>query len=540
MATGSRTAHWLAGLLGLVLAATASADRIDDFNNSWAGKALARQRLLDQSAPMIDNNILGSHNSYNAQVYRDLDSYLDPQQKHSIYDQLRLGARFIELDAHWTAHTHGWPWQWGDDLLLCHSGIGASMGSWHLGCSLTDRFVKDGLQEVRAWLDRAENRNEVVILYIEDHTDGRHAQLLNILNDKLGGKIYASGGCRSIPDTLTKAQVLQAGKQVVLWKDGGCSGHAGLAALAFTGLGNINRIWEDRTAIGTVSGFFNGAVNHLGAADIAQAFREGGNIVNLDNLTHDDGRLAAAVWSWDVNEPNNHGGNQHCAVQWGNGRWDDANCANVHAYACRQAGTGNWYVTQQRGSWQGGAAACAAVGNGYVFAVPTNSLDNQRLKAAKGPETHVWLNHNDLAVEGQWSQGVVNAAPVYRELRDGRSGLCLDVKSSGTANGTVIQLWSCNGTPAQKWHYDAANGFLRSALGSNKCLDNRGQAWNGGEIVLWDCVQSDNLRFDWHGTSLRNRHDGNIAVDAYGTSAGSRVGQWSYHGGANQQWHWGN
>ena len=243
MTTGLKTAHWLAGLLGLVLAATASADRIDDFNNSWAGKALARQRLLDQAAPMIDNNILGSHNSYNAQVYRDLDSYLDPQQKHSIYDQLRLGARFIELDAHWTAHTHGWPWEWGDDLLLCHSGIGASMGSWHLGCSLTDRFVKDGLQEVRSWLDRAENRNEVIILYIEDHSDGRHQQLLNILNEKLGGKIYASGSCRSIPDTLTKAQVLQAGKQVVLWKDGGCSSHAGMAALAFTGLGNINRIY---------------------------------------------------------------------------------------------------------------------------------------------------------------------------------------------------------------------------------------------------------------------------------------------------------
>ena len=180
--------------MGLILGGGAHADAISDFNNSWAGKALSLQRILDRASPMKDNNIIGTHNTYNSRAYQDADSYLDPQQQYTIYDQLRLGARFIELDAHWTAHAHGWPWQWGNDLLLCHSGIGANMGSWLLGCSLTDRFVRDGLQEVRNWLDRPENTQEVIILYIEDHTDGRHQELLSILNDKLGGKIYASGG----------------------------------------------------------------------------------------------------------------------------------------------------------------------------------------------------------------------------------------------------------------------------------------------------------------------------------------------------------
>lgn len=126
----------------------------------------------------------------------------------------------------------------------------------------------------------------------------------------------------------------------------------------------------------------------------------------------------------------------------------------------------------------------------------------------------------------------------YRELKDGRSGLCLDVSGGSSANGTNVALWTCHGGQNQKWAYDASTGFMRSALG--KCLDNRGQAHNGGEIVIWDCVNSNNLKFDWVGTSLRNRHNNNIAVDAYGTGAGSQVGQWSYHGGANQQWHWGN
>lgn len=527
----------LAALLGLSLGSAALADGIDDFNNSWAGNALAKQRLLDQYTPMKDNNIVGTHNSYNSRVYSDPTRYLDPQQYHSIYDQLRLGARFIELDAHWTAHTHGWPWEWGTDLLLCHSGLEQSWGDLHVGCSLTDRFVRDGVQEVRNWLDQAANRNEVIILYVEDHTDGHHQQLLNILNDKLGGKIYASGGCQAIPDDMTKAKVLQAGKQVLLWKDGGCSGTSGMANLAYTGLGNIDRIWEDRTAIGTISGMVNGSVNHLSAGDIAQAYKTGGNIVNQDNFTYNDGRVAAAVWSWDANEPNNWGGNEDCAMQWGNGRWNDDNCGNNYAYACRKEGTMDWKVTAQTGSWGGGYAACAALGNGYFFDVPTNSLSNEKLKAAKNGISNVWLNHNDLNVEGQWNQTVV---ATYRELKDGRSGLCMDVDHSNTANGTNVRLWSCNGTNAQKWYYDAANGYLRSALNSNKCLDNRGQTYNGGEIVLWDCVDSNNLRFDWIGTSLRNRHNNTYAVDAYGTNSGDEIGQWQYHGGSNQQWYWGN
>jgi hypothetical protein len=31
------------------------------------------------------------------------------------------------------------------------------------------------------------------------------------------------------------------------------------------------------------------------------------------------------------------------------------------------------------------------------------------------------------------------------------SGKCLDVNAGGTANGTLVQLWECNGTGAQRW-----------------------------------------------------------------------------------------
>jgi len=120
------------------------ADSIDAFNNSWSGQALDLQRGLDVNAPMINNNILGTHNSYNSEVYTACNfsvgcRYLDPQQKYSVKDQLRMGARFIELDVHWTAKMESL-FSYPKRLLLCH-GV----------CSLNDKYATEGFSEVRDW-----------------------------------------------------------------------------------------------------------------------------------------------------------------------------------------------------------------------------------------------------------------------------------------------------------------------------------------------------------------------------------------------------
>jgi hypothetical protein len=31
------------------------------------------------------------------------------------------------------------------------------------------------------------------------------------------------------------------------------------------------------------------------------------------------------------------------------------------------------------------------------------------------------------------------------------SGLCLDVTGQGTADGTAVEIWTCNGGSNQKW-----------------------------------------------------------------------------------------
>jgi chitinase len=74
-------------------------------------------------------------------------------------------------------------------------------------------------------------------------------------------------------------------------------------------------------------------------------------------------------------------------------------------------------------------------------------------------------------------------------------GKCLDVASAATANGTQIQLWDCNGTGAQVWQYNASNSTLRNPA-SNRCLDVTGNnSADGTRLQIWDCAASANQRW---------------------------------------------
>ena len=81
--------------------------------------------------------------------------------------------------------------------------------------------------------------------------------------------------------------------------------------------------------------------------------------------------------------------------------------------------------------------------------------------------------------------GTTTPPPTTGKAVKGPGGLCLDVRSSNSANGTPVQLWTCNGTGAQQWTYVEAGSTLR-AFG--KCLDiPGGSTANGAKVQLWDC-----------------------------------------------------
>jgi Ricin-type beta-trefoil lectin domain/Putative Ig domain len=59
---------------------------------------------------------------------------------------------------------------------------------------------------------------------------------------------------------------------------------------------------------------------------------------------------------------------------------------------------------------------------------------------------------------------------------------CLDDFGGATANGTKVDIWTCNNTVSQQWT------FVSGALSvQGKCLDNSSQGGAGAKMVLWTC-----------------------------------------------------
>ncbi|MFE2050494.1 ThuA domain-containing protein [Streptomyces sp. NPDC059459] len=117
----------------------------------------------------------------------------------------------------------------------------------------------------------------------------------------------------------------------------------------------------------------------------------------------------------------------------------------------------------------------------------------------------------------------------------GVNGKCLDVDNSGTADGTKVQVWTCNGSGAQSWTV-ATDGTLK-ALG--KCLDvSGGGNADGTRIQLWTCNGSGAQK--WAAQSdgtVRNPQSGKCLDASGGTwNDGTAVHLWSCHTGPNQKW----
>jgi Ricin-type beta-trefoil lectin domain len=64
--------------------------------------------------------------------------------------------------------------------------------------------------------------------------------------------------------------------------------------------------------------------------------------------------------------------------------------------------------------------------------------------------------------------------------------LCLDDYDRQGTNGTKVQVWTCNGDPAQQWMV-MSDGTIRPAIHPTLCLDADGTA-QGAKVRLWACT----------------------------------------------------
>ncbi|WP_344656446.1 RICIN domain-containing protein [Catenulispora subtropica] len=77
-------------------------------------------------------------------------------------------------------------------------------------------------------------------------------------------------------------------------------------------------------------------------------------------------------------------------------------------------------------------------------------------------------------------------------------GKCLDVRGADRRDKTAVQVFTCNGTAAQRWSYDPRTGELKT-LG--KCLDASGASTaDNTPLILYTCNKGTNQQ--WHIASL--------------------------------------
>ena len=390
--------------------------RVDAFERSWVWRALRLQDRLDDRQPLRQSLWPHTHNSFNSAVYSPTLSDIDPNQRYSLLDQLRMGIRAVELDVHWAPSLTGSAATGGRAVVLCH-GQTAAVGdlSIHVGCSV-DRPLADGLRELRSFLDAPGNEREVVLLYLENNLDDdpqAHALTAAALASELGDLVVrppVGEPCAEMPMDQSTDDLRASGGRILIvgncgpgewgtwvhergprWDESGSGGGypafpACIDAERVPGDYDArwSRIYEDSTWLSAIA---NGGRTPLLPADVVNMVRCGVDMVGFDRLEPDDGRLEALVWSWAPDEPADDAA-RRCVGGDADGRFRMAPCGEARRFACLTPSQ-SWVVPDVARPATDAAEVCATAG--AVPATPPTGWENERLRAASAGEP-VWLS----------------------------------------------------------------------------------------------------------------------------------------------------
>ena len=162
-------------------------------------------------------------------------------------------------------------------------------------------------------------------------------------------------------------------------------------------------------------------------------------------------------------------------------------------------------------------------------------------------------SHTTPAATSNSSNITPASVVLYYQFVNYNSGKCLDVTGRSTANGAVLQQWTClSGSSAsnQGWAFipAARSGYYTVVnLNSNKCLDvtDRSTA-NGAIIQQYTCNGGTNQ--EWYPRVAQNNPAATIynlvnlnsgkCLDVLdrSTANGAIIQQYTCNGGTNQEW----
>jgi glucosylceramidase len=149
----------------------------------------------------------------------------------------------------------------------------------------------------------------------------------------------------------------------------------------------------------------------------------------------------------------------------------------TYSLPTKTSATFTWAGTQGTGSGGGGGTAITGLAGKCVDVAGANSADGTtvQLYTCNGTGAQQWTRNADGTITGL-------------------AGKCLDVAAGSTANGAKVQLYTCNGSGAQQWTYTSAHDLINPQ--ANKCLDVTGNvSTDGTPLQIWSCTGAANQKW---------------------------------------------
>jgi Ricin-type beta-trefoil lectin domain/Glycosyl hydrolases family 16 len=261
----------------------------------------------------------------------------------------------------------------------------------------------------------------------------------------------------------------------------------------------------------------------------------------------------------DVNALSEHSGTFHCGTYPG-GPCNEGNGIGSGLQACSGCQTGfhTYTAIVDRTNTSNESITWYLDGNQF-FSVSESQVGAATWQAA--------VDHNftiifDLAMGGGYPNGVCGCTSPTSSTSSGGSmtvayvaayqtatssgnptgpitgygGLCVDDRSASTANYNPLQVYTCNGTAAQRWTVVQAGSTLQ-VLG--KCMDiYGGGTGNGTTVDLYDCNGTGAQVWEPQSNGALYNPQSNKCLDDtnWSTTPGTQLQIWDCTGNANQQW----
>ncbi|WP_344665087.1 ricin-type beta-trefoil lectin domain protein [Catenulispora yoronensis] len=169
-----------------------------------------------------------------------------------------------------------------------------------------------------------------------------------------------------------------------------------------------------------------------------------------------------------------------------------------------------------------GTPAAAPVAGTTEIVTPTSPVSMSAVEASTPSEA-------DSSTSSSPSPSVAQAAPITGV----GSNRCIDIPGANNADGTQLDIFTCNGTAAQAWTY---SGGTVQAMG--KCLDVRGASRHDKTPVqVFTCNGTDAQRWTYDARTGELKTLGKC-LDASGAATGDNTPLILYtcNKGTNQQW----